>query len=886
MHVQVELLDARGALLDQSSETGNKLVDISLPAAGVYLLAVRDPYGQSLGPYTVCLQRMNRPVNAIPAPFGVTHSGNISVRGEFVTYTWSGSAGDHVLVRVGEVPGSEVYPRMYLYDPDGVPLQNPIGYVDWTNHVPLVLPKTGEYTAACLGGYFQGAFGFSVQRLNGPGNDVAAEFGSNHTIPLTRAAEIATFSWTADAGDAVLLSFGNVASDDSDFRAELYDRTASWSRRRLYYVRPSRWTADLEKSGRYSLLVYDWSTRSASYSLYLQRLNNPANVTGLTFGETRSASVAAAGSTATLGWTGNAGDSLAFSAVASPSGTLKLDVEIYDPDGRLLGRTYSSAASFNSTLLLPRTGRYAALVTGSSGGTGPFAVSVQRAPAPGSAVPLSYGQSVQESLSQPGRMRSYSWSGRTGDVVTIRVTPDSAQASALKMDVFDPAGISLADFALAKGSEGVYWAHLPRSGPYVLVVSDTEGSGAGSYTVTASCNGCQPAQAAPCSELHFPFFDPAFPGYQGFAVCDLAATAATLSFTAYDVGGAVLAQKEKVLAPGTQVAFLPHELFGDVLAGKSGHVTVTSDTPNQKGFYLMFNAESTFMDGSGSLAPGPYRSILTESAGSGAAGAISLHNMSGFQGYPEFELVGGDGTVREKKKIRLPALGSWSGRLDELFTTGKVEPGCYIRCSQCNGIDALETLRGADSLAVHKAIFQDRATAVLYASQVAMGGGYYTRLSLVNPIYWERPVTITLYDEQGRPHREAAANPITRTVPAGGKIVVDVAEAFGIADAGTVQTGWLRLDWEVGSIWGSTNMGDAGRGSATSLPLTGVGVKEAVIPHVAQNGTYFTGIAMLNFTKQPAAVTMRVYTSGGALAGEASMRLGPGDMCGSAPTRI
>jgi hypothetical protein len=873
---EVELLDPRGVILDRSSHMDNKFIDTTLPVSGEYVLAVRDNYGYFGDGYGLSVQRMNTPVNPITVQFGQTHSGLISVGGEIVTYSWSGLAGDIVTMRTGLA-------FLYLYDPDGVPLEKPIGDVKWTDQISLVLPKSGNYAVAVAfwtGTSNEGAFGFSVQRMNNPGNTTPVAFGVPRALSLTKAGEMVTYAWTSDAGDAVLLWLGEVASDDYYLKAELYDPVGILIAETPSYTIPVRLRANLEKAGRYSLVIYQLDSSTGEYRLNLQRLNNPGNAAVLAFGETRFASMATAGEYTTYAWTASAGDSLALRAVAGPASPVNLQVEVYDPDGLLIGQSYRSKSAI-MTLLLPKTGRYTALVSDPSGSAiGPYAVAIQRVPRPGNALPLGFDQAIHGSLSQPGRAQSYQWIGHTGQTVTIRLALETAQSSALRVELFDPEGIVLAATTVpgSSGTEALIWEPLTKSGQYLLFVSDTEGSGSGSYALTASCQGCDAQQAGPSSELHFPFSSFTTLEYQGFAVCNVSPSTSNLRFTAYDTAGSLLAEQERELTPGSQVAFLPYELFGQAIEGKSGRVTVTSDTPNQKGFYLVFDSSVTYMDGSGSLSAGPVDFIMTESSQApDTIVEVDVHNLRNFGSSPLFQLIGGDGSVQEGKQIQLPPLGSWSGRLDELFTLDAVAADSFVRCTICSGIAAVEQLRQGNSLAVVKAAFPDRNTDLLYSPQMAAGGGYFSRLSLVNTVLGSSRVWISLYDEQGKPHIDAAANPIARDIPPGGKIVVDVGEAFGFDNDARVHTGWLKIESDYGSLWGSISMGDSNRGSMTTLPLTGVGMREAVIPHVAQNSTYFTGIALLNFTKRPATVSLNVFRSDALLAGHATLRLAPGE---------
>ena len=63
----------------------------------------------------------------------------------------------------------------------------------------------------------------------------------------------------------------------------------------------------------------------------------------------------------------------------------------------------------------------------------------------------------------------------------------------------------------------------------------------------------------------------------------------------------------------------------------------------------------------------------------------------------------------------------------------------------------------------------------------------------------------------------------------------------------------------------------------TSLPLLSSSMKQAVFSHVAENELYFTGVALLNPTSQPATATLQVYDKNGARQATAVVTLNPGE---------
>jgi hypothetical protein len=262
-------------------------------------------------------------------------------------------------------------------------------------------------------------------------------------------------------------------------------------------------------------------------------------------------------------------------------------------------------------------------------------------------------------------------------------------------------------------------------------------------------------------------------------------------------------------------------------------------------------------------------------AGPGESVELNLFNPSNTRVGASLMLNDRAGKQIESFSVAIQPKGTWTGRLDEIFKKENVTADGYVSCIYygCERIMAIEHLRGKDSLAMIRGSGTPSVSA-LFAPHFAAGGGYYTKLSLINSFCCSSTTaTITVYDDQGLPDVEAGSSPITITLPGWGKALVDIGELLGYGNDDTVHTGWLKIEWDYSALRGSISIGDNVNGSLTSMALSEVGTRDAVIPHVAQNDFYFTGLALLNFTHKPAQVTVKVFNSAGVLTGSSTFQI-------------
>ena len=136
------------------------------------------------------------------------------------------------------------------------------------------------------------------------------------------------------------------------------------------------------RSGTYSILVSDGfdGTLTGQYALYVQRLNSPANVTSLSYGQTVSGTIAMPAEMDTYTFTAGAGDTVVI-GMSRVSGDLWQEIRLYDADGNLLNED-SGPVHAEVTQPLVLAGSYTILVGDGFDGTltGDYNINLQGPP--------------------------------------------------------------------------------------------------------------------------------------------------------------------------------------------------------------------------------------------------------------------------------------------------------------------------------------------------------------------------------------------------------------------------------------------------------------------------------------------------------------------------
>ena len=101
---------------------------------------------------------------------------------------------------------------------------------------------------------------------------------------------------------------------------------------------------------------------------------------------------------------------------------------------------------------------------------------------------------------------------------------------------------------------------------------------------------------------------------------------------------------------------------------------------------------------------------------------------------------------------------------------------------------------------------------------------------------------------------------------------------LGISDSGNPVEGYILVSSDATRVAGYVRFGDPDDAQfQTALPLVYTGRNQIIYSQLAENGTYFTGVAIINANAQAANVTISAYNADGIQVGANTVRIGAGE---------
>ncbi len=483
---QLDIYDARGNNIQTLTGGDLARATFTTRAGGSYTVVVSDGFDNSQnGSYTISLLRLNGPCAATGAlSCGAVVAGNLSHALEAGVYTYDAAAGQSFTVRMIDDTGG-LQEALEVYDAQGNLVgqngSNPFAGVDVTK------ATGGVYTILALDTSRRqtgGRFGIDLLQTT---NACAAPAPQGATVSgvVSAGRPFATYRITAKAGDPLLV---RSASFTAGFSAQmdLYDPAGSRVDSANFGL-----SRKAEVSGTYTVVVGGSAPRTAgAYALSWQLLNSPAGTAPLACG----------GSTA--GLLGAGSEFRYYTANAAAGDIMRLiftrlsdnfspQVELYDPAGGRL-----PASSTDITQKAGADGDYLVLVgpAGANAESGTYSLAYQRPNRPCNAQTLTCGQTSLRTVSLPGQLDTWSFSGTAGDQASVRLTPRSG-AYVPFGELYDGAGNRVA----TSGSTGLLRAVLPAAGPYTVLARDLNAVNTGTYRASLQddTNACTVSDTEP-----------------------------------------------------------------------------------------------------------------------------------------------------------------------------------------------------------------------------------------------------------------------------------------------------------------------------------------------------------------------------------------------------
>jgi YD repeat-containing protein len=364
----IEVYDPAGQKVGTDASGSTRGVDVVRPPAGSYtIVALDSSLTPGQGSFSLELLRTRNACGISPGK-GQSVNGAVTGNSPYVSYSMPVAVGDVFSVRSASYT-SGFNALMEVYDHDGARVDQ------GTYSITRRVASAGTYTVLVSGSTARstGAYALSWQMLNDPANTSSLNCGS--TVAGSLASDSAFRYYQAglsanDVGKFLLTR----SSDNFSPIMELYDPTGS-----RVSSNTSEISQRLTRAGNYLMVVSPETAtgQTGTYSVSLQRPNNPCNATNLDCGQSLLRKADVAGQIEAVTFTGAAGDATSI-RLPVRSGDFAPFGELYNETGTLL-RGFSSG-SLN--MQLPASGKYTLFVRDRNGtGLGSYRIALQTDPA-------------------------------------------------------------------------------------------------------------------------------------------------------------------------------------------------------------------------------------------------------------------------------------------------------------------------------------------------------------------------------------------------------------------------------------------------------------------------------------------------------------------------
>ena len=421
--------------------------------------------------------------------FGETIQCSIAVGGERDTYTFTATANDKILARMIRTTGTFA-PEIKVFNVHGVEVcgnyNSPIAGFSGCQ-----LADSGTYTLMAFESFNRtntGTYSLYLQRLNNPGRALPIGFGQTLSGTIDPGGEFDTYTFTAAANDKILARMirttGTFAPEIKVFNAHGVEVCGNYSSPIAGFS-----GCQLADSGTYTILAFESfnGTNTGTYSLYLQRLNNPGKALPIDFGQMLSGTIDPGGEFDTYTFTAAANDKI-LARMIRITGTFAPEIKVFDPRGIEVCGNYTSPIAGFSGCQLPYNGTYTLLAFESFNGTntGTYSLYLQRLNASGGAQSIGFGQTRSGAIDSGGKFDTYTFTATANDKIFARMTRTTGTFDP-EIKVFDPRGVEVCGNYSTPIAQ-ISSCQLPYNGTYTLLAFESfNKTNTGNYNLYLEC---------------------------------------------------------------------------------------------------------------------------------------------------------------------------------------------------------------------------------------------------------------------------------------------------------------------------------------------------------------------------------------------------------------
>jgi len=442
-------------------------------------------------------------------------SGEIETIGDEDTYEFEGSTGDTVTLTMVDLNGGDpnlpgnIYPRIYLYDPNGVLLasgfDSDVGSIN-----SRTLPLNGTYTVVAKDYYDNATGPYDIHFVLAPGAQEHGELVDGGKVQeILTLGDLDTYTFDGSTGERVTLTMVDLNGDDPNLQGNIYPR--------IYLYDPngtlitSGFDSDvgsivdrfLPLNGTYTVLAKDYyDNASGPYEIHFARMPGAQEHGGLIDGGKVQEQLTL-GDLDTYTFYGSTGETVSLTMVdingddPNTPGNIYPRIYLYDPNGALVTSGFDSDVGSISNRILPLNGTYTVLAKDYyDNAFGPYEIHFARTPGALEHGDLLDGRTVRQIITL-GDIDTYTFFAANGDTVSITMTDLNGSDPNLpgniypRIYLYDPNG-HLVTSGSGSSVAAITNRPLTLNGTYTVVAKDYYDNAEGLYSIDFSSTNSSP----------------------------------------------------------------------------------------------------------------------------------------------------------------------------------------------------------------------------------------------------------------------------------------------------------------------------------------------------------------------------------------------------------
>ena len=468
---------------------------------------------------------------------GQTVTGTTTNKGEVVTYSYTGTAGQNLSFVLAAGINASDWMVADVYDPAGHGLMTLDGGSGGVGHATnVVLAASGTYLIQVHENYYRatGTYNLTIQSFTEGGCDATSiACGQTVSRATTNEAQVVAYSYIGTAGQTLAFALAGGINGADWMVADIYDpagqllATLDGGSGRVGHATNLVLTA----SGTFTILVHESLYRATTtYYLGIQSFTGGGcDATSIGCGQTVSRATTNEAQVVAYSYIGTAGQTLAFALAGGINGADWMVADIYDPAGQLLATLDggSGRVGHATNLVLTASGTFTILVHESLyRATTTYYLSIQSFTGGGcSGITIPCGQTLSGTISAASEMDAYELPVAAAEHVVLT----AAGFSGMTLNIYDANGSKV----MTMGGTTTTNYTFAVAGIYTLLVHASNYFSTGAYALTLTVfGGCPALSVTPSGDLVSSGCQggPFAPASQTYAIAN--AGAGTLSWTA------------------------------------------------------------------------------------------------------------------------------------------------------------------------------------------------------------------------------------------------------------------------------------------------------------------------------------------------------------------